>query len=62
MPPVQLDEAEFKRRFKAQYSDPGFEPIAAELDKVADVAWDGYENSRKSPRTRKAGPGRADPD
>lgn len=61
MPDVRLDEAEFKRRFKSQFSDPAFDPLAAELDRIADVAWDGYRNSRKSPRTEKAGPGFADP-
>ena len=43
-------------------ADPAFDALADELDRVADVAWDGYSNSRKSPRTRKAGPGFADPD
>jgi multimeric flavodoxin WrbA len=62
MPSVELDEAEFKRRFKAQFADPAFAPIQAELERVAHAAWDGYANSRKSPRTQKAGPGYADPD
>lgn len=62
MPPVKLDEAAFKLRFLSQYADPAFAPLQAELDRVADVAWDGYTNSRKSPRTRKAGPEFADPD
>jgi multimeric flavodoxin WrbA len=62
MPPVELDEAEFKRRFKGQFADPAFAPIQAELERVAHAAWDGYSNSRKSPRTEKAGAGYADPD
>ncbi len=62
MPPVQLDEAEFLKRFKAQYSDPAFDQVAGQLDAVARTAWDGYSNSRKSPRTHKAGYGFADPD
>lgn len=62
MPPVELDEAEYKKRFRAQFADPAFEAVAAELERVAAVAWDGYANSRKSPRTGKAGPGFADPD
>jgi multimeric flavodoxin WrbA len=62
MPDVQLDEAEFKRRFRSQYADPAFDAAAAELDRIADIAWDGYQNYRKSPRTRKAGPDFADPD
>ena len=62
MPEVKLDEAEFRERFLSQFIDPAFEPLSAELDRVAAAAWDGYSNSRKSPRTHKAGPGFADPD
>ncbi len=62
MPSPELDEAEFKRRFLAQFADPCFEPLAAELVRVSGAAWDGYINSRKAPRTRKAGAGYADPD
>jgi multimeric flavodoxin WrbA len=62
MPSVKLDEAEFKRRFKDQFADPAFDAVADELGRVAEVAWDGYKKSRKSPRTRKAGPGYADVD
>ena len=61
MPSVELDKAEFKRRFKSQFADPAFDAIANELDRVAAVAWDGYSNYRKAPRTRPAGPGYADP-
>ncbi|HEY4142422.1 MAG TPA: NAD(P)H-dependent oxidoreductase [Pseudolabrys sp.] len=62
MPSVQLDEQEFKRRFLARFYDPAFEPLQTELDRIADAAWDGYSNSRKAPRTVKAGAGFADPD
>src|SRR3954468_14033235 len=62
MPEVRLDEAEFKRRFKSQFADPAFVPLARELERIAHAAWDGYANSRKSPRTEKAGAGYADPD
>lgn len=62
MPPVELDEAEFRRRFFTQYVDPAFDPLREELDRIVRAAWDGYINSRKSPLTRKAGPGFADPD
>jgi hypothetical protein len=54
MPSPELDEAEFKRRFLAQFQDPGFEPLATELVRVSSAAWDAYINSRKAPRTRKA--------
>jgi multimeric flavodoxin WrbA len=61
MPSPRLPEAEFKRRFLAQYRDPAFDSLSSELDRIAAAAWDGYSNSRKSPRTRKAGPEFADP-
>jgi multimeric flavodoxin WrbA len=62
MPPVELDEQEFKRRFLLRFYDPAFEPLQAELERVADAAWDGYIHGRKAPRTVKAGPGFANPD
>jgi multimeric flavodoxin WrbA len=62
MPEVELGRAEFERRFREQYRDPAFEGVSAELDAVLEAAWRGYSGHRKSPRTRKAGPGFADPD
>lgn len=62
MPSPTLDEAEFKRRFRAQFKDPAFAPLAVELDKIAQVAWEAYADSRKAPTTRKAGPEFSDPD
>jgi multimeric flavodoxin WrbA len=61
MPSVELDEAEFKRRFFENFYDPAFDKVRGELDKVAEVAWGGYHEYRKSPRTVKAGKGYADP-
>jgi multimeric flavodoxin WrbA len=62
MPSPRLSESEFKRRFLAQFQDPAFDSLAGELQSLAVAAWDGYSNSRKSPRTRKAGAGFSDPD
>jgi hypothetical protein len=62
MPSPRLPEAEFKRRFLAQFIDPAFDPLRGELDRIAAAAWDAYEHSRKAPHTRKAGPQFADPD
>src|SRR6185312_11723593 len=61
MPDPQLSEADFKARFKSQFQDPAFGPLTAELERVAAAAWDGYSHGRKSPVTRKAGAGFADP-
>jgi hypothetical protein len=62
MPSPRLGEDEFKRRFLDQFQDTAFSSLQAELNKMADAAWDGYSHSRKSPRTRRAGEGYADPD
>lgn len=62
MPSPQLDEGEFRKRFLDRFRDPAFEPLQAELDRIAAVAWDAYDDSRKAPRTHKAGSEFADPD
>src|SRR5262245_16111232 len=61
MPSVQLDKEEFKKRFLKRFYDPVFEPLTRELDRIADAAWISYSDYHKAPRTRKAGPGFADP-
>lgn len=61
-PSPRLDEDEFRRRFLNQFQDPAYEPLTPELTKISAAAWDAYKNSRKSPRTRKAGCEFADPD
>ena len=62
IPEVKLGKAEFKRRFRWQFQDPAFAAVEAEIGRIAEIAWDGYRESRKSPRTRKAGPEFFDPD
>jgi multimeric flavodoxin WrbA len=62
MPSPRLSEEEFKRRFRSQFQDPAFDSLSGDLQRIAAAAWDGYSNSRKSPRTRKAGAGFSDPD
>ena len=62
MPSVQLDKQEFKKRFLARFYDPEFEALKHELDKIVETAWLTYDDYHKSPRTRKAGKGFADPD
>jgi hypothetical protein len=46
MPDRTLSEAEFKRRFRSQFSDPAYDPLSAELDRVAAIAWDSYSNNK----------------
>src|SRR5438552_781660 len=62
MPPRELDRAAFKQRFLSRFADPVFEPLHTALDAIVAAAWDAYTDGRKSPVTRKAGPGFADPD
>jgi multimeric flavodoxin WrbA len=62
MPPRKLSRGIFEQRFKSRFIDPAFVPLQRELQAITDAAWDAYDNSRKAPLTRKAGPGFADPD
>ena len=62
IPSVKLSRQEFEKRYRSRFADPAFKPLQRELDAIIGAAWDGYSNSRKSPVTRKAGPGFADPD
>ena len=61
MPDPHLERAAFRDRFLAQFYDPRFEAMRAELERACDIAWDAYRDKRKAPRTRKAGPEFADP-
>jgi multimeric flavodoxin WrbA len=61
MPPRQLDRDTFERRYRSAFIDPVFEALGSEIEKVTAAAWDAYSDSRKSPHTRKAGIGFADP-
>jgi hypothetical protein len=58
---VELSKDEFAARFRHRFYDPAFDAIDAELDRACEIAWDAYQHSRKSPRTRPAGPGFSDP-
>ncbi len=60
MPDPRLDEPTFKARFRSAFIDPAFDDLSPELERIAAAAWDAYDHHRKSPRTRKAGPGFAD--
>ncbi|MEX1126942.1 MAG: NAD(P)H-dependent oxidoreductase [Vicinamibacterales bacterium] len=59
---VALTREEFARRLRERFYDPAFDTVSAQIDAVVEVAWGAYDEYRKSPRTRKAGPGFADPE
>jgi multimeric flavodoxin WrbA len=61
MESTQLSRDEFARRFRERHSDPEFDLVVEQLDAVVEVAWQAYSASRKSPRTRAAGPEFANP-
>lgn len=56
-----LSHDEFVRRFKERFKDPAFDDEEDAKNRVAEAAWKGYDESRKSAHTRPAGPGFADP-
>jgi hypothetical protein len=61
MPGTQLSKQDFKLRYGEQFTDPAFRAVQAEIDKIADIAWDAYDEPRKAPITEKAGTGFKNP-
>src|SRR5687767_7403672 len=59
---VPLTKEQFRERFYARYYDPAFDAVKPELEKISEIAWDGYIAYRKSPRTQPAGPGFSKPE
>lgn len=58
---VPLTKKQFRDRFFARFYDPAFDEVSEALELVFEKAWEGYNAYRKSPRTRPAGEGFADP-
>jgi multimeric flavodoxin WrbA len=61
-PSTKLTREEFARRLRERFYDPAFEAAGEEIDRIVEIAWRSYDDYRKSPRTRKAGAGFADPE
>ena len=59
---TRLSKEEFQRRWKERFADPAFELERDKIDRLAEIAWEAYDDHRKSPRSRKAGPQFADPE
>jgi multimeric flavodoxin WrbA len=59
---VKLDRETFAARLRERFYDPAFGAHAADIEELIETAWRAYDTYRKSPRTRKAGPGFADPE
>jgi multimeric flavodoxin WrbA len=62
MPDVQLTRAEFERRFRDRFFDPAFAANEVALKAVIDTAWSGYDEYRKNPVRKKAGPEFSNPE
>jgi multimeric flavodoxin WrbA len=62
MPSPQLDKETFRNRFLDRFHDPAFREMDDALDRLIEIAWGAYQEGRKAPITRKAGPDFADPD
>ena len=60
--PGQLSRSEFSERYQSSFRDPAFQAEKEALVRIEEIAWLNYKAERKSPVTRKAGPGYADPD
>ncbi len=59
--PGKLQRDEFGHRFLKLFGDPAFDAEREALARIENIAWDAYQDSRKSPVTQPAGPGFADP-
>ena len=59
---VKLTREEFERRLRQRFADPAFQNVERQLADIVEVAWQAYDEYRKSPTKRKAGPGFADPE
>jgi hypothetical protein len=60
--PAKLQRAEFSVRFRNSFRDPALATEEAAIERLEEIAWQGYSEGRKEPHTRKAGPGYADPE
>src|SRR6187397_614627 len=60
--PPKIERAAFHDRFMESYQDPAFGAESEALARIEIIAWEAYQEGRKAPVTRKAGPGYADPD
>jgi multimeric flavodoxin WrbA len=60
--PGQLERGEFAIRFRNSFVDPAFRAEDDAIARIEAIAWDAYCDGRKSPITRKAGRGYADPE
>lgn len=56
-PDPKLSHEEFITEYKKSFYDPRFRSLDVEIERLAEIAWENYKDSRKAPITMKAGPG-----
>jgi multimeric flavodoxin WrbA len=56
-----MSREEFRKRYLAAYVDPAYRAEWTSIERIEAIAWDAYTKNRKSPLTRPAGEGYADP-
>lgn len=59
--PDMMDREAFGRQFRHRFFDPAFDREREALGRIEVIAWEAYQQGRKSGRARAAGPGFADP-
>jgi len=59
--PPPMDREAFHRRFALRFYDPAFEVERDAIARLEAIAWSAYQEGRKAPITRPAGPGFQDP-
>ena len=55
-----LSRQAFGERYRAGFVDPAFAAESAAIARLEDIAWQAYDQGRKAPLTRLAGPGYAE--
>ncbi len=60
--PEKFGRAAFGERFRRRFYDPAFAVEHEAIARLEEIAWQAYDEGRKSPVNTKAGPGFADPD
>lgn len=60
-PETKLSKEDFLKVFKRNFYDPHFLPLEKQIAEISEVAWKNYQDSRKAPKTVKAGSEFKDP-
>lgn len=59
--PDPMSREDFAQRFRRAFDDPAFDAAAPALAQIEQISWEAYQEGRKAPRTRPAGPEFEDP-